>query len=168
VTTISKFFSLTATKSCATVAEGRRLKAMSVCAYSVQGGCFTSSAWSCTCQTFWRGPHVCSCGARYYWPRLFADVAHFVRSCKKCAAAKSSNQKRMGAESYSAVPIQPFTSWAMDLIEPLPMTKLRHEWIVTWVDRTSKTIVVAPARIDKTSAEDIAALTFKESCTLDV
>ena len=38
----------------------------------------------------------------YYWPRLFADVAHFVRSCKTCAAAKSSNQKRMGAESYSA------------------------------------------------------------------
>jgi len=99
---------------------------------------------------------------------MFEDVAYFVRSCKTCAAAKSSNQKRMGAESYSAVPIQPFSSWAMDLIEPLPMTKLGHEWIVTWVDRTFKTIVVALALIKKTSAEDIAALTFKESCTLDV
>jgi len=67
----------------------------------------------------------------YYWPRLFADVSHFVRSCKTCAAAKSSNQKRMGAESYSAVPIQPFTSWAMDLIGTLPTMKLGHEWIVT-------------------------------------
>jgi len=101
----------------------------------------------------------------YYWPRFFADVAHFVRSCKTCAAAKSSNQKRVGAESYSAVPIQPFTSWAMDLIGPLPTTKLGHEWIMTWVDRTSKTIVAAPAHSDRTSAEDIAALTFKEiSC----
>jgi len=54
----------------------------------------------------------------YYWPRLFADVAHFVCSCKTCAAAKSSNQKRVGAESCSAVPIEPFTSWAMDLIGP--------------------------------------------------
>ena len=54
----------------------------------------------------------------YYWPRIFANVAHFVRSCKMSAAAKSSNQKRMGAESYPAVPIQPFTSWAMDIIGP--------------------------------------------------
>ena len=102
----------------------------------------------------------------YYWPRLFADVAHFVRSesCKTCVAAKSSNQKRMGAESYSAVPIQPFTSWVMDLIGPLPMTKLGPEWIVTWVDHTSKTIVAAPAHSDRTSAEDIAALTFQEIC----
>ena len=65
----------------------------------------------------------------YYWPRLFADVAHFVRDT--CAPAKSSNQKCMGAESYSAVPIQPFTS-------------------------TSKTIVAAPVHSDRTSAEDIA------------
>ena len=102
----------------------------------------------------------------YYWPRIFANVAHFVRSCKTCAAAKSSNQKRIGAESYSAVPTPPSTSWAMDhLIGPLPTTKLRHKWIVTWVDLTSKTIVAAPAHSDKTSAEDIAALTFKEiSC----
>jgi len=26
----------------------------------------------------------------YYWPGLFADVAHFVRSCNVCAASKSS------------------------------------------------------------------------------
>jgi hypothetical protein len=89
-------------------------------------------------------------------------VAHFVRSCKTCAVAKSSNKKRMGAESYSAVPIQPFISWAMDLIGPLPTTKLGHEWIVTWVDRTSEPIVAALAHSDKTSAEDIVALTFKE------
>ena len=91
----------------------------------------------------------------HYWPRLFADVAHLVRSCKTCAAAKSSHQKRMGAESYSAVPIQPFTSWAMDLIAPLPTTKLGHEWIVTWVDRTSKIIVAVLAHSDGTSAEGL-------------
>jgi len=61
----------------------------------------------------------------YYWTRLFADVAHFVRSCKTCAAAKSSNQKCMGAESYSVVPIQPFISWAMDLIGPLPTNPIQ-------------------------------------------
>ena len=70
----------------------------------------------------------------------------------------------MGAESYSTVPIQPFTSWAMHLIGPLPTTKLGHKWIVTWVDRTSKTSVVVPTHSARTSAEDVAALTFKEIC----
>ena len=56
----------------------------------------------------------------YYWPGLFADVAHFVLSCNVCTASKSSNQLRMGADSFSAIPLQPFTSWAMDLIGPLP------------------------------------------------
>ena len=62
----------------------------------------------------------------------------------------------MGAESYSTVPIWPFTSWAMDLIGLLPMMKLGHKWIVTWVDHTSQTIVAALAHSDRTSAEDIA------------
>ena len=77
----------------------------------------------------------------YSWPNLFADVAHFVRSCTVCAASKSSNQLRMGAESFSSIPLQPFTSWAMDLFGSLPATKSGHTWIVTWVDRTSKMIV---------------------------
>ena len=82
----------------------------------------------------------------YYWPNLFADVAHFVRSCTVCAASKSSNQLRMGAESFSSISLQPFTSWAMDLIGPLPATKSGRPWIVTWVDRSSKMIVAAAAK----------------------
>ena len=31
----------------------------------------------------------------YYWPTLYADVAHFVRTCPACNAAKSSSQARM-------------------------------------------------------------------------
>ena len=89
----------------------------------------------------------------YYWPNLFADVAHFVRSCAVCAASKSSNQLRMGAESFSSIPLQPFTSWTMDPIGPLPVTKCGHTWIVTWVDRTSKMIVAAAAKEGQMSSE---------------
>ena len=74
----------------------------------------------------------------FYWPGLYADVAHFVRTCKTCAASKSSNHQHLGTETNSAIPIQPFTSWAMDLIGPMPRSKDGNEWIVTWVDRTSK------------------------------
>jgi len=52
----------------------------------------------------------------------------------------------------------------MDLIGPLPPSKDGNEWIVTWVDSISKTIVTAAAAHKHTSAEDLAKLTFKEIC----
>jgi len=100
----------------------------------------------------------------YYWPGLHNDVGHFVRSCQTCAASKSSNAQRMGAEAFSTIPLKPFEAWAMDLIGPLPKTKQGHEWIVTWVDRTSKTIVAAAAKEGSTSAQDLAIMTFREIC----
>ena len=39
-----------------------------------------------------------------------------------------------------------------------------NEWIVTWVDRTSKKIVAAAAAHKHTSAKNLAKLTFKEIC----
>ena len=65
----------------------------------------------------------------FYWPGLHADVAHFVCTCKTCAASKSSNHQRLGTETYSAIPIQPFTSWAMDSIGLMPRSKDGNEWI---------------------------------------
>jgi len=100
----------------------------------------------------------------YYWPNLAADVSHFVRSCAVCAAAKSSNQLRMGTDTFSAIPLQPFTSWAMDLVGPLPPTKKGRTWIVTWVDRTSKMIVAAAAADGQMTSEKLALMTFKEIC----
>jgi len=64
----------------------------------------------------------------------------------------------MGAESFSAIPLQPFTSWAMDLIELLPASKKGNTWSVTWVDRTSKTIVAAAAADTDMSSEAITLI----------
>jgi len=52
----------------------------------------------------------------------------------------------------------------MDLIGPMPRSKDGNEWIVTWVDRTSKKIVAAAAAHKHTSAKNLAKLTFKEIC----
>jgi hypothetical protein len=45
----------------------------------------------------------------YYWPTLYADVAHFVRTCPACNAAKSSSQARFGVESFATVLDEPFS-----------------------------------------------------------
>jgi hypothetical protein len=76
----------------------------------------------------------------YYWPTMAADVEAFVRSCRVCAGAKTSTHLRMGVETFSAVPVTPFSHWAMDLIS-MPMSRGGYDLIATWVDRTSKTII---------------------------
>jgi hypothetical protein len=69
----------------------------------------------------------------FWWPNIFRDVAHFVRGCRKCATAKSSSGLRLGVDSFSSVPIQPFTHWSMDLTGPLPKSRSGNDLIVTWV-----------------------------------
>jgi len=98
----------------------------------------------------------------FYWPGLYADVAHFVRSCPTCAASKGGNRQRLGIPQFSAMPAQPFTSWAMDMIGPLKTTKLGNNWIVIWVDQTTKTIVAAAAAAP--TSKETLRLTFREIC----
>ena len=100
----------------------------------------------------------------YFWPSLSRDVAQFVRSCKACATAKSSTHCRLGVPAFHAVPEQPFTHWALDFIGPLPKSKRGHEWIITWVDRTSKMIVAAPMKTGSMTGADVADCTFTHIC----
>ena len=100
----------------------------------------------------------------YYWPALYSDVAHFVRTCPACNAAKSSSQARFGVESFATVPDEPFSHWAMDMIGPMPRSKSGNDLIVTWVDRTSKMIVAEAIQSGKSSSRDLAELTFKHIC----
>ena len=97
----------------------------------------------------------------FYLSGLHADVAHLVRSCPTCAASKGSNHQRLGIPQFSAIPIEPSTSWAMHMIGTLPTTRLSNNWIVTYVDRITKTIVEAAAEVP-TSKETLARLTFRE------
>ena len=96
---------------------------------------------------------------------MFRDVAHFIRSCRSCAAAKSSTGLLLGVDSFSSVPLQSFTHWSMDLIGPLPpKSRSCNDLIVTWVDRTSKLIAAKAIRQGNSSAKALAELTFEAIC----
>ena len=100
----------------------------------------------------------------FWWPNLFRDVGHYVRSCRTCATAKSSTGLRLGVDSFTSVPVQPFTHWSMDLIGPLPRSRGGNDLILTWVDRTSKFIVARALRQGNSSAKVLAELTFEAIC----
>ena len=101
----------------------------------------------------------------FFWPTLARDAAHFVRSCVTCAGAKSSTHLRLGTESFSSIPPLPFSSWAMDLVGPMPPSRAGNDMFVTWVDRTSKLIVAkAFKQKDESGAADLAKMTFEAIC----
>jgi hypothetical protein len=68
----------------------------------------------------------------YWWSGLHRDVTHFVRSCRTCATAKNSTALRLGVESHSAVPVEPFSNGVMDLIGPVSLSKSGNDLILTW------------------------------------
>jgi len=108
-------------------------------------------------------PSMVSMAHSFYWPWLCADVALSVCLCFTCAALKSGNHQWLGFLQCSAIPVQLFTSWAMTMIGPLPTTQLGNNWIVTWIDQTTKTIVAAAAAAP-TSKKTLTRLTFWEIC----
>ena len=100
----------------------------------------------------------------FWWPNLFRDVGHFVRSCRTCATAKNAAGLQLGVDNFSSVPVQPFSHWSMDLIGPLPKSRSGNDLILTWVDRTSKMIVARALRQGNSSAKALAELTFEAIC----
>ena len=101
-------------------------------------------------------------GRFFYWPALHKDVAHFVRSCRVCAGSKSSTHLRLGVEAFSTIPSQPFSSWAVDLVGPMPLSSTGNDMFITWVDRTTKTVVARAFASSHSSGQDLADLTFQE------
>lgn len=72
--------------------------------------------------------------AGYYWPTLFKDIHHHVRTCHTCQIVATK-------ERYAALPLQPvtevrsFAQWGMDFIGPInPPSSAGHRYILTITD----------------------------------
>lgn len=89
----------------------------------------------------------------FYWPRLWEDVAEFVKTCETCQAVKPSNQKKIGLLYPLEAPMGPWESISLDLITDLPPTKQGNTACVTFVDRFSKMIHVWPCKTEVNSQE---------------
>ena len=96
----------------------------------------------------------------FWWPNLFRDVVHFVRSCLTCS--KSSSVLRLGMDNFSSVPIQPFTHWSMD--RPLPKSRSGNDLILTRVDRTSSLMVACALLQGNSLTKVLTDMTFEDIC----
>jgi len=102
----------------------------------------------------------------FYWPRMFADIARYVRGCANCLAHKNSQERPAGL--LHATPVKtPWEQASIDLIGPLPRSTNGHVWLLVMQDRFTKWVELSPLR-RATTPEIVQRLTtqiiFRHGC----
>ena len=70
---------------------------------------------------------------RFYWPTIHRDIAEFCRTCESCQ--KCSSRKGVRAPLVP-LPIisQPFERIAIDIVSPLPRSRLGNRYVLVICD----------------------------------
>lgn len=64
--------------------------------------------------------------AGYYWPTLFKDVHHHVRTCHTCQTA-ATRERYVALPLQSVIEVRPFAQWGIDFIGPInPLSSSTH------------------------------------------
>lgn len=97
----------------------------------------------------------------YYWPRMYEDIAEYIRSCNTCKQIKPTNENtRVPIGSYRD-PIAVGRVISLDLIGPLPASRVhKHIWAIVVVDVFSKYTFAKPCT--RATANVIADFLEKE------
>ena len=90
----------------------------------------------------------------FFWPHLAADVKATCQSCDHCQ--KTAKRTHLRAPMVSPPPhiTRPFDKVAIDVVGPLPMTKSKNRYILTYIDLGSRYPDTVP--LSTTTADVIA------------
>ncbi|KAK9674593.1 Integrase zinc binding domain [Popillia japonica] len=84
---------------------------------------------------------------KYYWPKLRADVANYVRRCAICLGTKPEQRAAAGhLLSKSVTASRPWQIISADLMGPLPRTSKGYTFIFVVCDIFSKFVLLFPLR----------------------
>lgn len=83
---------------------------------------------------------------RYYWPKMRADVAGFVRACAVCAAMKPEQQPPAGFLCGRPDVKKPWEVVSVDVVGPLPKSTSGFIYILSIQDYFSKFCLFYPMR----------------------
>lgn len=82
----------------------------------------------------------------YYWPKMYADVASYVRRCKVCAAHKPEQKAPAGMMGSRPKVTRPWEMISLDFVGPLPRSSSGHKYILVISDYFSKFVHLVPLR----------------------
>ena len=87
---------------------------------------------------------------RYYWPRMYQEIAEYVRSCPNCSINKYSRRKPNGHMNLVDPPEGVWENLAMGFMGPITPSSSGNRYILVITDLLSK-FVVAKATRDNTA-----------------
>lgn len=83
---------------------------------------------------------------RYFWPKMYRDTVKFVLNCGVCKAYKVPNQSTPGFMGSPKVCTRPFQCISIDLVGPLPLSRLQNAHLLVVVCCFSKYCLLFPLR----------------------
>lgn len=89
---------------------------------------------------------------KYYWPKMRADVARYVRACKVCLANKPDHKGPAGLMAGRPNISRPWEFVSVDLVGPLPPSTTGYKYILSVQDYFTKFCVFFPLRSAKAKA----------------
>jgi Integrase zinc binding domain/Integrase core domain len=95
--------------------------------------------------------------ARYVWPGVAADVAQMCRACQDCGRGKVHSQAAAAVEPI-ALPARQFSHIHVDLVGPLPASKAGNTYLMTIIDRSTRSFEAVP--LAATATTDCAQALF--------
>lgn len=91
-------------------------------------------------KTYWK------IAERYYWPKMRADVHHYISRCHICAQSKVEQKLPAGLMGNRPIINQPWQSISLDFIGPLVRSRSGNCHILVVTDYFSKYVVTHPCR----------------------
>jgi hypothetical protein len=82
----------------------------------------------------------------FFWPSVRHDCKHFVKHCHSCQIHKGKIPSNFVKSLQPSLPTGPNIRLGIDLIGPLPKTKLNNTYCLTMMDHFTKWNVVVPLK----------------------
>lgn len=83
---------------------------------------------------------------RYFWPKMKADVATYIRKCHTCLRTKPEQKAKQGQMGGHSRVTKPWEVISTDLIGPLPRSRKGYSYILVVCDLYSKFSLCFPLR----------------------
>ena len=84
--------------------------------------------------------------SRFYWPRMKADVAHYVARCRTCNEVKPERKRPAGIMGTRPRITKCWQLISSDIFGPLPKSNAGHEYVLVITDYFSKFSIFVPMR----------------------
>ena len=82
---------------------------------------------------------------RFYWPTVFKDMEEYCQCCERC---QKSNPRKVQPAPLIPLPVitEPFRRIAMDIVGPLPRSRLGNRYILVVCDYATRYPEAIPLR----------------------